>query len=151
MRLRLVMAPVARVHLLAAPEPEPAVAALVVCARAAAGQRLARVQAQFLLLSLWACCWGEGVHARGVGEELDVWDGEGEAGVAGVADVGGCCACDGEEGVGGWGGAVGACWEEGAGWGLIAGWERRERKRGEVPGKQVGCCAANCVDEACAG
>ena len=45
MRLRLVVAPVARVHLLAAPEPEPAVAALVVCARAAVRQRLARVQA----------------------------------------------------------------------------------------------------------
>ncbi len=90
------------------------------------------------------------MHARGVGEELDVWDGEGEAGVAGVADVSGCCARDGEEGVGGWGGAVGACWEEGAGWRLVAGWESNRRGR-EVPGEEVGCRAADGVDETCAG
>ncbi len=38
--------------------------------------------------------------------------------------------------------------------GVSRGWERGERlerKGGEVPGEQVGCCAADCVDEACAG
>ncbi len=85
--LRRIVALVARMHLAAARESEPAVAALVVFAGAAPGERIAYVQAQLLLASARTARRREDGGARGIGEKLDVGDLERETAVALAAHV----------------------------------------------------------------
>lgn len=92
----LFVAPVARVHAVAARETKPAERLFVVGTGAAVGQRLAGVEAESLRLAAWAR------RRRGEGagrdeEELHLGDLEREFAVALAADVGGVFAPDGDE------------------------------------------------------
>lgn len=104
MIFRAIMTLVARVHFRAAREPKPAVAPPIMGTCAPPGQRLAGVQAELFLPAAGACGRRElAAQAGGVGEELDIRNLEGEAGVAFAADVGGGFAADRDEARGGGG------------------------------------------------
>lgn len=95
MLLSLVMALVARVHLLAAREAEPAVRLGVVAAAAALGELGAGHEAQGFFCAAppgRECC-----RAGGDAQELDAGDGEGEFLVALAADVGDRLAAHGDD------------------------------------------------------